>query len=306
MSRRLIYLLLSLVVVAWGGAFVAIKIVVRHASALSAAELRFVLTTLGMLAVMAVVRPPLRRIDRGDWPRLLLISLCGVSIYHVSLNYGEHFISSNVAALIVASMPVLVAVLSGIVLKERLEATKWLGIGIALAGVTLLVLRGTPDAELSVRSIGGAAVTALAPLSWAVYTVASKPLVLKYGPLPMTTLAMGVGTLLLSPVALPKTLADVGRLTAGDWGWIAFLAFACSIYGYSVWFYALRVLPAAQVAASVYLVPPISLVWAAVVLGEPMTIFAAAGGALVLAGVILTERVAPRAAARREAERAPA
>jgi drug/metabolite transporter (DMT)-like permease len=301
-SRRRIYLLLSCVVISWGGAFTAIRILVQDASVFTVSFLRFVLTTLGLVAVSAVMRPEWRPVERADRGKVVVLALTGVAIYHVSLNYGERFVSADVASLIVASMPVMVALLSRFFLKERIGPTKWLGIFVALTGVVVLITKGVPGARLEVESLGGAAVVALAPLSWAIYTIVSKPLVSKYGPLPLVTGAMALGTLMLAPLGIPAALHDLGGLSLGDWGWLAFLAVACSTFAYAVWFYALEVLSPSEVAVWVYFVPLAALVWAAVVLDERLTWFIGIGGALVLAGVVLTERVAVRVDERRADE----
>jgi drug/metabolite transporter (DMT)-like permease len=294
-ERRRIYVLLTWVVISWGGAFTAIKILVQDVSVFTVSFVRFALTTIGLLAVSAVMRPERRPIERADYGKVLTLALTGVVIYHVSLSYGERYVSADVASLIVASMPVMVALLSRTFLKERVGPTKWLGIFVALTGVVVLITKGVPGATFQVESLGGAAVVALAPLSWAIYTIVSKPLVPKYGPLPLVTVAMALGTLLLAPVGIPAALHDLGRLTPGDWAWLAFLAFACSTFAYAVWFYSLEILSASEVAVWVYFVPLAALVWAAFVLDEALTWFIAIGGALVLAGVILTERVAAQA-----------
>jgi drug/metabolite transporter (DMT)-like permease len=294
--RHLLPVLLGTVIVLWGGAFVAIRIVVRDASPLTVGFLRFVLTSAGLLAVMAVVRPPRIAIERGDWPKLLLLGVCGVGVYHLSLNYGEQFVSADLASLIVASMPVMVALLSRAILHEDVNATRWAGIGIALAGVVVLIFLGTGGEHIRVDSLTGAAVIVLAPTAWAIYTVVSKPLVAKYGALRLTTIAMVTGTVLIAPVGVPASISEIGRLTWSDWGWLAFLAFGCSTYAYTVWFYALGRMPASRLAPWVYLVPVSSIAWAAVVLGERLTAFLAVGGVLVLGGVIIAERVAPMTA----------
>jgi drug/metabolite transporter (DMT)-like permease len=293
--RRRIYLQLSLVVLLWSGAFVGIKVLLEHVSIWTIAFLRFALTTAGLALAMAVLRPRTHRIERAHVPWFLLLGLTGVSAYHLSLNFGERYISANVAALIVASMPVMTAILARTFLGEEISPTKWGGIALAVAGVVVLVLWGTPEADLTVRSAGGAAVTALAPLSWAVYTIVSKRLVHVYGPLPLATYALGLGTLMLAPFAIGPTLSDLPNLTPSDWAWIAFLGLGCSALAYVLWFGALEALDASSVAAWVYLVPLLGQVWAAVVLGEEVTVFLAVGGAMVLAGVIVIERVAPKA-----------
>ncbi len=134
----------------------------------------------------------------------------------------------------------------------------------------------------------------LAPVSWAVYTILSKPLVPKYGPVGLSAVSMVLGTIVLLPIALPTTIGDLGHLTAGDWGWVAFLALGCTVYGYVVWAFALGKLEASTTAAWVYPVPLVALGWAAILLHERVTGFVVLGGALVLAGVILTERGATR------------
>jgi drug/metabolite transporter (DMT)-like permease len=289
--RAFLPVLLGTVVVLWGGAFVAIRIVVRDASPLTVAFLRFVLTSIGLVVVTSILRPALHRIDRADWPKLLLLGFCGVGVYHLSLNYGEQYVSADLASLIVASMPVMVALLSGIVLNEEVDARRWAGIALALAGVLVLIFLGTGAAHLRARSLAGAAVVVLAPSAWAVYTVLSKQLVSKYGALPLTTLAMVTGTVLISPFGIPSAIHDAGNLTASDWGWIAFLAFGCSTYAYTVWFYALERMPASSLAPWVYFVPGAAIVWAAIVLGEHVTPFLAVGGVMVVGGVVLAERM---------------
>jgi drug/metabolite transporter (DMT)-like permease len=236
MSRRLIYVSLSVVVVMWGGAFVAIKILLRHASAPTIALFRFSLTTAGLVLITAFLRPPRRPIAGPDRKKIVLMGLCGVSGYHLSLNFGERFVSANVAALIVMSMPVMVAIMSRFLLGEVVNAAKVGGIVLALAGVVVLVLWSSAGGELSVRSVGGAAVTALAPLSWAIYTVTSKPLVAKYHPLYLSTLALSLGTLMLTPFAIVPAIHDVAGLTLSDWGWLLFLGLGCTAFAYAIGF----------------------------------------------------------------------
>jgi len=289
--RNLLPLLLATVIVLWGGAFVAIRILVRDVSPLTIAFLRFVLTSIGLVVVMSVARPPAKAIDGADWPKLLLLGFCGVVVYHLALNYGEQYVSADLASLIVASMPVMVALLSRAFLGEDVNATRWAGIALALAGVLVLIFLGTGGAHLHAKSLTGAAVVVLAPTAWAIYTVVSKPLVSKYGALRLTTYAMVTGTLLLAPVGIPASIGEIGKLTASDWGWLAFLAFGCSTYAYTVWFYALGKMPASSLAPWVYFVPVSAIVWSAFVLGEHITAFVALGGVMVLGGVILAERV---------------
>src|SRR5205085_2766592 len=192
--RNLLPILLATVIVLWGGAFVAIRILVRDVSPLTIAFLRFVLTSIGLVVVTALARPEAKAIERADWPKLLLLGFCGVVVYHLALNYGEQYVSADLASLIVASMPVMVALLSRAFLREEVNATRWAGITLALAAVLVLTFLRLAGAPPHPDSLTGAAVVVLAPTAWAIYTVVSKPLVSKYGALRMTTYATVTGT----------------------------------------------------------------------------------------------------------------
>jgi drug/metabolite transporter (DMT)-like permease len=255
----------------------------------------------GAFVVLMAVWPRARaRIERADMGRIAIMALAGVAGYHISLNYGQQHVSAGVAALIIAAMPVMVALLSARLLGESITPAKRTGIGMALAGVAVLTLFGTAGTTLKVSGVGGAVVV-LSPISWSIYTVLAKPLAAKYGGLPVTAWTMTVGTVLVLPFTLPSTLGGLDRMDGSDWAWITFLALGCTVYAYAVWNLALAKLEASSTAAWVYLVPLFSLAWGWVLLGERLTPWVILGGALVLGGVILTERVAPRLAERAEA-----
>ena len=307
MSRRLLYGLMSLVVLMWGGAFVAIKfLLIEGLSAWTIALLRFGLTVMGLWIVVVATRTPMPVPERRHRPWIALMGLCGVAAYHLALNFGERYVSPNVAPLVIAAMPVVVAILATFLLHEHMDGVKWEGIALAIAGVVVLVLWGTPGAEISVRNVTGAAVIAISPIAWAVYTVLSKRLVGKYGALPLSTWAITTGTVLLVPFAIVPTVREIGAAGLEAWAWIAFLAFGCTVFAYVVWFRALQELDASRVAAWVYFVPLVAPVWGWIVLREPVTPFLAVGGVMVLGGVILIERVSPQMVASREADEAVA
>src|ERR687888_803956 len=89
------------VAVAWGGAFVAIKELDRTVSAATITLLRFALTSATVAPILLLRGGP--RIAARDRWRVALLAVLGVGAYHLSLNYGEHFVSASVASLIVAS-----------------------------------------------------------------------------------------------------------------------------------------------------------------------------------------------------------
>lgn len=290
---RLAATALVAVTIAWGGAFVGIKVLLRSMTFVDLTLARF----LGAAALFLLLWPRLRRpppVEPRDRPRLFLLGLLGVGGYHLALNYGERTVSAGVAGLIVASVPVMVAVLSALFLGEEVTAAKALGIGVALGGVVALTLRGTPGVALRVGDAGGAAITALAPLCWAANTVLGKPLVARYGTVKISAITVLGGTLALLPLVRASMFESLARLTPLEWAWMAWLVLPCTVAGYFIWYWALRQLEASRTAAFVYLVPMWALVWAAAVLGERLTPWVLLGGAMVVGGLLLVERAGTR------------
>jgi drug/metabolite transporter (DMT)-like permease len=291
-ERRLATVLLLSVMLQWGLAFVGIRTLVEHVSTVTVTVVRFTIACLAMGAILLLTKTRLPRVRREDRLRILVMSVLVVIAYHLALNYGERFVSAGVASLIVASAPVLVAILSAVVLHERVGPVKAAGIATALAGVVLLMIAGT--GSLHVDGAVGAVVTAIAPLSFAVTTILAKPVVPRYGALPITATTLFLGTAILLLFGLPLSWHQIPELDGGDWAWLLFLGVGCTAFGYYGYYRALAVLDASVVGAWLYVVPLCSVLWGALLLDEDVTALSVVGGLLVLGGVVATERLAPR------------
>jgi drug/metabolite transporter (DMT)-like permease len=92
------------------------------------------------------------------------------------------------------------------------------------------------------------------------------------------------------PWVLSGQLSAVGRLTSAGWVSIVYLGVCCSGLAYTYWYDALRVLPTARVGSLLYLEPVVTVMVAAVVLKEPITLASIAGGAVIVGGVWVATR----------------
>jgi drug/metabolite transporter (DMT)-like permease len=102
---------------------------------------------------------------------------------------------------------------------------------------------------------------------------------------------MFLGWVMLAPLFVwGAGWREYGQLSAAGWAAVLFLGIACSGLGYLFWYGALEKVEASQVAALLYLEPLVTLGAAAALLGEPIRLVTVAGGALVLAGVLLVQR----------------
>jgi drug/metabolite transporter (DMT)-like permease len=274
------------VVVVWGVAFSGIKVLLSDIGPYSLTWTRLVMASLAYTVLLPFLPKRKIRREHGDVTRLVLLGIFGAAGYHLAVNWGEQYVSAGLASLIVACMPAMVAVLAAIFLKEHLSRRGRAGLVIAFAGVGVLALSG--EGALEARSIAGVLVTLLAPISWSIYTILSKPLAARYDGVRLNVIGAWVGVTVVLPFAAAD-LHELSRLDAGGWLWMLYLGSFSTAGSYIVYAWALRRLPATVVASFVQLVPATSLLSAWIILDEVPAPTAFIGGALVVIGVALLQ-----------------
>ncbi len=135
---------------------------------------------------------------------------------------------------------------------------------------------------------GPALLAVITPISWSLYTVLSRPLAARYAAVGAVGLCLTVGTVALLPFTV-ETARVLPSLSAGDWGWIVFLALGGSLVPYLVWYWSLNTLPANSVAAYMYAIPLFAMVFSWLILHQAPGVVAWIGAALVLIGVLFTQ-----------------
>jgi drug/metabolite transporter (DMT)-like permease len=278
-------LVLSLI---WGLAFVAIRRADFELSPINLALLRWLLASAGFLAVSPFLLKPKVKFERRDLLRLLVISLLNVPAYHLALNFGETTVSSGLAGFLVAMGPVLIAVFSAVLLKEKLGRKLALALAIGVAGTLVMFV---PDLSLnSAGSILGPLEVLVAAFSFALFSVLSKPLVTKYGSASVTIWAALAGTLMLLPLLSPNFGAETISLSLEGWISVLFLSLLSTVAGYLM-FYALVSRSAlSKVGIQMYLIPVVSVIGGILLLQEGLNTYTIAGGAVLLLSVAIATR----------------
>jgi drug/metabolite transporter (DMT)-like permease len=273
----------------WGLAFVGIKEVLDEMSPTTLTILRFAIADACLFGVLAAVPSTRPRFERGDRWRIVVLGVTGVPMYHLALNWGEQRTSASIAALIVATAPVMVALGSAAVLRERVTARRWLGIALAFAGVAVLAAAHRTESGGS-TSIIGVIVALLAPVSWAIYSIVAKPLTARASSIQVTAAGMLVGSIALLPFLSGQTFREIGGLSATAWAWMALLGIGSSVGGYFIFVWALARLDATRVSVFLYAVPLVAIVSAWLILDEPLGASVLVAAVLVIAGVVLAQQ----------------
>ncbi len=275
----------------WGGNFSAIKELLKTLEPLDVVFIR-ALGALGFFTVYLVAsRRPVIPMERQDFLRLVTIGFVGITVQNLSMTFGQDLLPVSLARLIVTSNPVFTVLVAAALGHELITRRTVFGIGLAFIGFVIVLLYGTgAGADFGGGQVRGVLLVLIAPLSWAFYTVLSKPLLSKYPPFHVAAYTAIAGTLsfMLIPFLTTGTVERLGDLEGRGWFAAFFAGVLAYALAYFLWYKGLEVLSPSQTAIYIYLVPVFGVLSAWLVLGETITIWLVLGGLTILAGVMIT------------------
>lgn len=296
MGARLVHASLVVCAAMWGLVFVGVHELLPVLSPIQLVTIRFLIISVAFV-LMFVFMPRLRVFPQGraDWLRCALCGVLAVPGSQLAIVEGQRFLSPQLASLVVATSPVMTALLAAALLGEQFNLARGIGSVIALTGVAFIVVYGAGEGH----GIGHASFTlpaliaVLTPFSWALYTVVSRPLAARYPPLATVAICLTLGTVLLLPFTV-DTVQALDGISVGEWAWILYLALGGSLLPYLIWFASLRTLPANGTAAYMYAIPLFAMLFTWLILHRQPGEVAWIGAAFVLVGVVLTQTGAVR------------
>ena len=285
-SARLIYPLIILGQLIAGGTFPIAKIAVSSIEPFTLALLRFGIASVAMLLII-VATGRVRKIERGDWLRFIMIGLLAVPLNQLLFLYGLKFTTAGRSALYYGATPIFVFLMAILYLKEKVTPLKVIGMGASFAGVAVILRGGRLDEGV----LFGDFLVILAVIAWAAYTVLGKNLLRKYGSLTVTAYALIIGTLAYLPIGLlPAIRFDYSQVPDAAWLSLLYIAIMTSVVAYSIWYWALARMEASKLAIFQNLQPIFAAILSMIVVSETFGFDFYLGGALVIGGVLLTQR----------------
>lgn len=277
--------------IAFSGKAIIIKLAYRHGvDAVTLIMLRMVLALPMFLALAwwgSRGRPPMTRQD--GW-MVLGLGFCGYYLASFLDFAGLQYISASLERLILYLNPTLVLLLGWVLFGRRVNGRQLAALGLSYLGI-LVVFGQELRLEGADVALGSALVFGAA-LSYAVYLIYSGEVVGRIGSLRLTGWATSVACVLcIAQFLLLRPLEMVAQIPAAVW-WLSVVnATVCTVAPVLLIMMAIeRVGPA--VAAQTGMIGPLStLILGVFILGEPFTVWVAAGTALVLLGVTLLARM---------------
>jgi drug/metabolite transporter (DMT)-like permease len=288
MTRRA-WLLFATVSLLWGVPYLFIKVAVAEVPPVTVVFVRVALAA-ALLAPVAARRGTLRGLHGRLLP-LLVLSLTEITVPFMLISMGEQRITSSLAGLLIAAMPLFVALLAlRFDAAERVSGSRLLGLLLGIGGVAVLL---GVDLGGDLRQVAGGAMVLLATLCYASSTLLVKRFFSDVPMLGVVTVATAIASLLLAPFALaltPTRLPSPNVVLA-----LVALGVLCTAAGLLSYFALIVEAGPSRAAIITYMNPAVAVALGVAVLGEPLTGGIVVGFLLVLVGSWLsTRRPAPR------------
>jgi drug/metabolite transporter (DMT)-like permease len=288
------YLALLVTALLWSGNWIVGRAIYQDVPPVALAFLRWVLAAVVFLPFVARGLWEQRAVVAGEWKRLAVFSLIGVTAFNALVYYGLRTTTSINGSLLNAGVPIFIIVISWAGLGERNSWRQGIGVAVSLVGAVTIISRGDMRALVALDLGAGDLVIFFAIFLWALYSV-----LLRHWPSALTPLnflaAIMVGgiAMLLPAFVIERWLGGEINLTARSVGGIAYLAFFASIGAYICWNFGVRAIGAGKASLFLHLIPAFATVLAMIMLGEVLRLYHLAGVGLILAGIYVATAKRP-------------
>lgn len=283
---------LTLTALFWAGNAVVARGVVGDIPPLA---LSFYRWALALLLLLPFGLPRVLRqwsVVRQRWRSMLALAAFSVGAFNTLLYLSAQTTTAVNITLINSTIPVVVALLSWIILGDRIRPAQALGIILALAGMLIIVAKGRWQTLAHMEFRPGDLIMVAAVSCWGLFSVLLRRQAVALDPLAFLTVQVALGLLVILPFYL-LNLAMEGGFTM-RWGLappFIYVAIFPGLLAYAFWNAGVHRVGPSRAAIFMYLNPVFAAVLAWLFLGEHLAAFHLVGGLLILMGLYMTTRL---------------
>lgn len=273
---------LVVTVLCWAFNFVALKRLYAQLTAPAVSLVRFAAMYLILVVVCVVVKESLSLPKEHRW-RILLAGFVSMGVYMILFLEGMRSTSASEGAIVLATAPVFTYLISCLAKQERFSYPALLASVVAFVGVALVIAAGS---HADGGSLFGDLVILASAVTWAASVVIMRPVLVDVSPLRMLTLSMPAGLVALIPYGAKATLeTDFAAITPSNWLMFAHIAVMSGVVAFGCFYQGIRQVGAATATLYQFFVPPTTVFFDWLVLGERIAPLQAIGLAVIVCGV---------------------
>lgn len=286
MTRRsdaLPWIALAAVYLFWGSTYLGIRVAVETIPPYLMTGVRWLVAGALLFAwqwVTSAKKPALP--SRAELRHIVVTAVLLLVLGNGLLCVAETHVESGTSALLVATTPIWLLLIDGLLVAKAPPAMAIGGVVLGSAGIALLVGRGAGNADAFFSSV-----IIFASISWAAGSIYARGKEHRRLTAAFEMLAGGALCIVVGLATGEASQLRIDAVSAASlWGMV-WLITGGAMVGYSAYAYALRTLPVATVATYAYVTPVVAVILGALILREPVTWNVVAGGSAVVASVVL-------------------
>ena len=290
----MVWAALWVIYIVWGSTYLAIRVTVETLPPFLSGGVRFLVAGLIMFGVLALRRGIHEiRVTRREVGASALVGAALLFGGNGLVSLAEQEVSSSLAALIIASVPLWVILLRTLT-GEKVSRATLAGVAVGFAGVALLVLPGGDSSA----NVAGLLTLVVASVSWASGSFFSSRLPLPRDPFVSTATQMVTGAVVLVAVGLvtgETSGLDPSEFSGASLAALAYLVTVGSLLAFTAYVWLLQNAPISKVATYAYVNPVIAIFLGWLILSESITTMILVGAAVIVSSVafIVTKESAP-------------
>lgn len=271
----------------WSFSFVWVKVVYEAYGPLTTVLFRLILSA-GMLLAFTLLSRKLQRIKPGDLKYFVMLAFFEPFLYFMGESYGLKYVSSTVAAVIVATIPLFSPILAWYFYKEKLSRTNLFGLIITFLGVSLVVLDNSFNFTASPL---GVALEFVAVLGAIGYSSVLKGISHRYNTFSIITYQNLIGAVFFLPFWLGLEMNDFLQIPFNmkSFAAIVKLAIFASTFAFILFTYSIRTLGINKSNIFINVIPVCVAIIAFIILGDRLNFHQMVGIAIVISGLFLAQ-----------------
>lgn len=266
----------------WGSSFLLIAIGLE---AFEPGLITLLRVSFGAAALWLVPKARATKIERGDWPRIIALSILWVAIPFTLIPIAQQYINSAIAGMLNGAMPIFATVFAVILLRRLPRTLTVVGLGIGFLGVVAI---SAPSIGQGSSEALGVALVVVATACYGISVNIAAPIQQRYGSIPVMARMLALALVWTAPLGLIA-------LPDSSFAWGSFLAIAAvGVLGTGLAFVVMGNLVgrvgSTRASFITYVIPVVALVLGVVFRGDEVALIAVIGVVMVVGGAIMASR----------------
>ncbi|MGZ4808865.1 MAG: EamA family transporter [Thermoanaerobaculia bacterium] len=290
------YMAYAAICVIWGTTFVGIRVAIETIPTMLVTGFRFIAAGLILLAIAGLTgaRFPARA---REWRDHAISGIVMVGLGNTLVVYAEHALTSGLAALLSATIPIWMALMGALLRLAPLTRRRIAGLALGFSGVGLLVAPAIGRFDMSWPFFLAVAAMQLSAIGWNSGTLYARRHPSTSDPMANAVIQMLSGGIVVTSLAFATgTHVSVAMFSLRSVSALLYLTIFGSVIGYTAYLYALTKLSAGKVSSYAYVNPAVAVLFGALLLHEAVTLRMIVSMAVILAGVAVIQLDRRRAA----------